>query len=162
MKKANEIFKSFPVNFCSDFTGTSLYQLKHSEFGSSQLLPEIIKNSSNVFKNRLYKNICKAIDKEVEFVNEGIYEGAKDEPIVNSPLIKLLAKYVVEGIHKLNNWVKYPELMEIAEKLSKEDLSFDELAQRVTNEVRGVESKMPYKAGFVWEELGQILGFEPA
>ncbi len=162
MKKANEIFKSFPINFCSDFTATSTYQLKHPEFGSNQLLPETIKHSSNSFRNRLYKNICKAIDKEVEFVNEGIYEGAKDEPIVNSPLIKLLAKHTVDGIHKLNCWVKYPELMEIAEKLSKESLSLDELAQRVKDEVRDVESKMPYKMQFVWEELGQILGFEPA
>lgn len=162
MKKSKDIFKSFPIEFCSDFTGTVLCTVKHSEFGKHRLSPQQVKYSTEEYKNRLYKNICKAIDKEIEMVNDGIYSGAKDEPIVNSPLIKLLTKHVVEGIHELNSWVKYPELMEIAERLSKKNLTLDELAQRVKEEVVGVESKMPYKMQFVWEELGKILGFEPA
>lgn len=162
MKKAKDIFKSFPIEFCSDFTATSLCTVKHSQFGSHKLLPETVKNSSSSFKNRLYKNICSAIDNEVEMVNNGFYGNAKDEPIVDSPLIKLLSKHLVDGVHELNSWVKYPELMEIVEKLSKEKVELADLPQRVKDEVQGVDSKMPYKVQFVWEELGKILGFEPA
>jgi hypothetical protein len=42
---------------------------------------------------------------------------------------------------------KYPELDEIAEKL------VDEVGKLINNNVKDVESKMPYKAQYVLEEL---------
>lgn len=162
MKKAREIFKSFPISFVADFTGTSLCCVKHPVFGSNKLTEHQVNYSSASYLNKLYNNICTQIDNEVDMVNFGIYEGAKDTPIVNSPLVKLIAKHNVDGIHELNGWIKYPELMKISVKLSKENIDLKTLPERVKEEVAKVDSKMPYKAGFVWEELGKILGFEPA
>jgi hypothetical protein len=162
MKKAKEIFKSFPNEFVANFTGTCLCNVEHPEFGKHKLTPQQVKNSSGEYKNEIYKNICEQIDLEVEGINSGLYGNVKDEPLVKTPFIKLLYNKDIDGIHELNSWIKYPELMEIAVKLSNEDIPFKDLAQRVQKEVRYVESKMPYRAQFVWEELGKIMGFEPA
>lgn len=158
MKKAKEIFKSFPNEFVAEFTGTSLCNVQHPEFGKHKLTAQQVKYSEGEYKNAIYKNICDAIDLEAELVSEA----DKSEPIVNSPLVKMLAKFGVDGLHELNNWIKYPELMQIAEDLAKETQDLSILPEKVKQAVLGVDSKMPYKAQFVWEELGHILGFEPA
>lgn len=162
MRKAKEIFKSFPNKFVADFTATCLCSVKHPVLGNRPLTKSLVKYSPAEYKNAIYNNICEQIDAEIEMVNSEVYEGAKNEPIVASPLIKLLARHVVDGIHELNSWVKYPELMKIAQNLSKENIDMKTLPIRVREEVAKVDSEMSYKAQFVWEELGKILGFECA
>lgn len=158
MKAAKEIFKSFPNEFVAEFTGTCLCNVKHPEFGGHKLTAQQVKYSDGKYKNAIYKNICKAIDSEVGLVSEA----DKNEPIVNSPLVKMLFKFNADKAHDLNKWIKYPELMQIAEDLAKETQNLDVLPEKVKQAVLGVDSKMPYKAQFVWEEIGHILGFEPA
>lgn len=160
MKKAKEIFKSFPTEFCLELIGMSLCDVKHPEFGKHQLTEKQLKYSPAEFKNALYKNICDAIDQEAEFVAEGIY--SNDEPIVNSPLVKLLAKHSVEGMHDLNRWLKYPELMEVVDRLAYSGISNEDLPNAIKKEVANIDSKMTYKEGFVYECIGQIRGFEIA
>lgn len=68
MKNTFEIPKSFSLEFCSWFTGTDCYQIKHPKYGGLKLTTNQIKYSSGEFNNKLFKNIVSAIKTEIEIV----------------------------------------------------------------------------------------------
>lgn len=145
-----KIFPSFPRTFTLAFIGTCGNSTQHSKYGTHQLTPNQLRMASGEYKNKLYKNIIDCLRTEVEFIQEGL-EGDMNEPLVGGAYIKMLYKHAVDGSHELNKRLKYPELMEIVDNLSREtELS---LNSRIPEEVNKVESKMPYKQQFVLEEL---------
>jgi hypothetical protein len=97
-----------------------------------------------------------ALNKEVEQIREGKFSGATDEPLVNTPIMKLMWKHNVDGAHEINRRLKYPELMDIVDEVEKEKdhLSPKGITLLVKSRVQNVESKMPYKSQFVFECLG--------
>lgn len=60
--------KSFSLKYCSWFTSTCAYQVKHPIYGGSMMTPQQIKYSSGEFKNKLFKNIKDAIEYEIEIM----------------------------------------------------------------------------------------------
>jgi hypothetical protein len=54
--------KSFNIKFCSWFTGTCYYEVKHPYYGRNQLTPYQIKYSTGEYKNKLFKNIKDCFD----------------------------------------------------------------------------------------------------
>lgn len=145
-----KIFPSFPKAFVLAFIGTCGNSTKHPKFGTHQLTPNQLKYASGEYKSALYKNIIECLEVEVDYIQEGL-EGDMSEPLVGGAYIKMLYKHAVDGSHELNKRLKYPELMEIVDKLAKETAL--SLETRIPEETNKVESAMTYKQGFVMEEL---------
>ena len=97
-----------------------------------------------------------ALNREVEQIRNEEFPGATDEPLVKTPVMNLMWKHNVDGAHEINRRLKYPELMEIVDEVKKEkdNLSPKGITLLVNSRVQNVESKMPYKAQFVFECLG--------
>lgn len=76
--------KTYSIYFVAWFTGTSLCSVKHPEFGKHQLTPEQVKLSSGEYKNKIYKNIEKAIkngditESDIEKHSKRIIKESKD------------------------------------------------------------------------------------
>jgi len=147
------IFKSFPTDFCLWFIGTCLNNTEHPTQGRHQLTELQLRRSPAEYKNKLYKNIVQRINLEIKFIQE---DGGVDmsEPLVGGVLIKKLYSFAVDGSHDLNRRLKYPELMEIVDSIDVSKLSDKEVTKIVNEKTSQVESKMPYKNQFVFECLG--------
>lgn len=150
MKAVKQIIPSFSIAFCLDFIGTDGNSTEHPIYGGHQLTEKQFRESPSEYKNALYKNIIECFENEIEYVKEGIYGGI-DQPLIQSPYMKLLFKHQTRHAHILNKWIKYPELMEFAEKTCGE---LNKVLNKQLQKAKEVEcNNMPYKSQFVLEEV---------
>lgn len=155
---AENFIKTFPTLLCLTFIKTKGNTTQHPEFGTDELTAEQLDNSLDWYKQKLYKNIIACIDAEILQIQAGEI-GNMDEPLVGEEFVKMFYKYGIHPNNKtndLNRRLKYPELMDIVDKLEAEKkwLSPKIMSLKVESMVKEVESKMPYKALFVYECLG--------
>ena len=103
-------------------------------------------------------NFVDALNKEIEQIREGKFPGAIDEALVKTPIMSLMFKYNVEGAHRINRTIKYPELEDAVDTLEKE---MKKLLMKHAEETNKIESKMPYKQQYLLEEIIQrVQGWE--
>lgn len=99
---------------------------------------------------KLRTDFVDALNKEIEAIHNGEFPGATDEPLVKTPLMKLLWKHKVEGAHRINRLAKYPELEEAVDYLESE---FKALLSKHLKMADGIDSKMTYKQQYLLEGI---------
>jgi len=145
------IIKTFPELLCLEFIRTDGNSTQHPEYGTNELTLSQFKNSPGWFKQKLYRNILECLQTEVDYIVDGTcYQECLDEPLVSSPYMKMFWGKNVDGMHELNKRLKYPELMTFVDELGKE---LSKKVNKAMQEVKGVDSRMPYKSQFVLEEI---------
>lgn len=146
-----KIIRKFTPEFCIAFTATGANSTEHPEFGLEALSLSEFNSSLGWYKQKLYKNIQAALQIEVDSImDDGAYKECLDKPLVDSPIVGLLWNNNMEGAHELNKRLKYSELMEQVDK-TYEKLS--KVLNSAMEEVKGIDSKMPYRSQFVLEEV---------
>ena len=156
-QRLRQIFPSFPNSFVLKFIGTDGNSTEHPKYGKHQLSTIQLRNAPGDFKNKLYSNIIECLKTEIEFVRDGGYGGV-DQPIIQSPYVKMLFDHKVEGAHTLNRFIKYPELEEAVDELEKE---FKSVLKKHMGNTSKIDSKMPYKQQYMLEVIiERVKGWE--